>query len=78
MTCKQSTQIDPAFDCSRPNGRASGGFSLRRALIEQGVKTEFGIRAHLSFVAGTLGVVALDIARYRVNPNNPDALPLMG
>lgn len=75
---KQATQIEPAFDTERPNGRVFG-YSLRRSLLEQGVKTEAGIRRHSAFVFGTLmGNPNADITRYRVNKNNPESLPMMG
>lgn len=49
------------------NGRQSGGFSLRRALENQGVTTEEEMRAHLATIARALGSRGdLDITRYRV------------
>lgn len=49
------------------NGRKSGGFSLRKALENQGVTTEDDMRRHLSLVHGTLSVVPMDITRYRAH-----------
>lgn len=65
---------------SRPNARKGGGFSLRRALLEQSGNSavEENIRAHLAFVYETLlANPSMDIRRYRINPNNPAAV-LMG
>lgn len=58
------------------NGRRSGGFSLRRALENQGVTTERAMRQHIAFVYGVLKEVpTADITRYRVNTNNPNKVP---
>lgn len=56
------------------NGRGTNdGYSLRRSLEDQGVTTEEGMRAHLSFVHQTLGVnPRLDVTRYRVNSSHPN------
>lgn len=52
-------------------GRASTGFSLRKALENQGVTTEDAMREHLSLVASGLRLRPdLDITRYRGNNNN--------
>lgn len=54
-------------------GRKADGFSLRRALEDQGVTTEDAMRKHLSFVNTTLQInPALDITRYRVSTNDPN------
>jgi hypothetical protein len=61
------------------NGRRSDGYSLRDALIKQGVTTEEALRKHLRFVHDTLSVSdQLDITRYRVNKNYPNGGPDMG
>ena len=60
-------------------GRRVGGFSLRQSLTDQGVTTTVAMKAHLSFVRSTLQAnPRLDITRYRVNPNTPNSMPLMG
>ena len=56
-------------------GRKTGGFSLRRSLEDQGVTTEQAMVEHLGFVNDSLKVnPRLDITRYRVNPNTPNAV----
>lgn len=57
------------------NERKSGGFSLRQSLIEQGVTTEDGIRAHLVMVAGIIQAVPdTDVTKYRVNKRTPNII----
>lgn len=58
------------------NGRRSGGFSLRRALENQGVTSEKAMRGHLRHVLSVLRMVpGADITRYRVDTNNPNKVP---
>lgn len=53
------------------NGRRSGGFSLRKALENQGVTTEEQLREHLANVADSLNIRRdMDIARYRASPSD--------
>ena len=48
-------------------------FSLRQSILDQGVKTDEGLRRHLSFIQKTLAVKpSLDLKAYRVNPENPE------
>lgn len=62
-------------DGGRVGGRKAGGFSLRESLIKQGVTSTTAMRQHLAVVYGSLCVnPSLDITRYRVNANNPNAL----
>lgn len=57
------------------NSRANGGFSLRRSLEDNGVRTEAGMRTHLDFIARSLETFPrLDITRYRPRPNNPETI----
>lgn len=59
-------------------GRKTGGYSLRESLTSQGVTSEGAIREHLSFVHNTLTAnPTMDITRYRVSPNFPNAAPTM-
>ena len=52
-------------------------FSVRELLEKQGVKTEEGMRVHMNFISKTLMANPnLDLTRYRVNPKNPEGLPL--
>lgn len=62
-----------------PNSRVHG-YSLREALINQGVTTEDALKKHLAFVSQTLEIApALDITRYRANPRDPNSgSPNMG
>lgn len=57
-------------------GRKSNkGYSLRESLIAQGVTSEKAMREHLNLVHTTLTVnPALDVTRYRANPNYPNAV----
>ena len=56
------------------------GFSLRVALENMGVTTEEAMRKHMEFIRTTEERTGrlLDITRYRVNPNNPNSVPMMG
>lgn len=48
-------------------------FSLRQSLIDQGVKTDDGLRRHLDFIQKTVSVKPdLDVKLYRINPENPE------
>ena len=59
-------------------GGRKTGYSLRESLTCQGVTSEKAMREHLRFVFNTIQInPRLDITRYRVNPNYPNA-PLMG
>lgn len=51
------------------------GFSLRQSLVDNGVTTEDGVRAHLHHVYGTLQAVPqLRIAQYRPDKSNPNVI----
>lgn len=55
------------------NDRMNGGYSLRKSLENQGVTTEEAMRGHLGFVYECLPF-GMDITRYRVNSENPNAI----
>lgn len=60
--------IELKFQLGEPQGRAIGGYSLRKSLENQGVTTEEAMREHLGFVYILLSRgVPLDITQYRVN-----------
>lgn len=55
--------------------RASG-ISYRQHLLNQGVTNEECIRAHLAVITRMMTVnPSLDIRKYRVDENNPNAMP---
>lgn len=60
-------------------GEAGG--SLRQFLKNQGVTDEGSLRGHIAFILDTeeRTQTRLDLSRYRVDPDNPNAFPaLMG